>query len=84
MYSSSEDVFTGVSRSIAEGKVVYKNAQALILPPLLINAEDVYCFKMPEGEPNFITMKHTVSPITNDLENINLVRRTKKRLSLKN
>lgn len=70
MYSSSEDIFAAISRSITEGKAIYKNAQALILPPLLINAEDVYCFKMPEGEPNFITMKYTVSPITNDLENI--------------
>ncbi|MFT5852079.1 MAG: phosphohistidine swiveling domain-containing protein [Colwellia sp.] len=70
MYSSSEDILTVINRSIGEGKAVYKNAQALILPPLLINAEDVYCFKMPENEPNFITMKHTVSLITNDLENI--------------
>jgi len=70
MYSSSEDVFTAVNRSISEGKEVYKNAQALILPPLLINSEDIYCFKMPEGEPNFITMSHTTSSTTSDLENI--------------
>jgi phosphohistidine swiveling domain-containing protein len=69
-YSSSDDILSLLTTSIAEGKLLYQDAQSLILPPLIINADEVYCFKMPEGEPNFITMKKTVSPITADLENI--------------
>jgi len=69
-YSSSDDILSLLTTSIAEGKLLYQDAQSLILPPLIINADEVYCFKMPEGEPNFITMKKTVSPITADLDNI--------------
>jgi phosphohistidine swiveling domain-containing protein len=69
-YSSSDDILSLLRTSIAEGKLQYQDAQSLILPPLIINADEVYCFKMPEGEPNFITMKKTVSPITADLDNI--------------
>jgi phosphohistidine swiveling domain-containing protein len=69
-YSSSDDILSLLMTSIAEGKLLYQDTQSLILPPLIINADEVYCFKMPEGEPNFITMKKTVSPITADLDNI--------------
>jgi phosphohistidine swiveling domain-containing protein len=69
-YSSSDDILSLLMTSIAEGKLLYQDTQSLILPPLIINADEVYCFKMPEGEPNFITMKKTVSPITADLNNI--------------
>jgi phosphohistidine swiveling domain-containing protein len=69
-YSSSDDILSVVTTSIAEGKLLYEDAQSLILPPLIINADEVYCFNMPEGEPNFITMKKTVAPITADLDNI--------------
>ena len=69
-YSSSDAILSVVTTSITEGKLLYEDAQSLILPPLIINPDEVYCFKMPEGEPNFITMKKTVAPITADLDNI--------------
>ena len=33
------------------------------LPPLIISPEDVECFHLPEGEPNYITLKKTTSEI---------------------
>lgn len=73
-YSSSEDILSVISSSIDAGKMLYQDTQTLILPPLIINAEEVFCFKMPEGEPNFITMKKAIAPITSDLDNIDTLK----------
>jgi phosphohistidine swiveling domain-containing protein len=67
-YSSTDDIVTVISESIVSGKSNFTESQSLILPPLIIEADDIYCFKMPEGEPNFITLKQVVAPIATDLE----------------
>ncbi|MEP1449108.1 MAG: PEP/pyruvate-binding domain-containing protein [Paraglaciecola sp.] len=69
-YSSSDDIQTLMTNSIIEGKLLYRDTQTLILPPLITDADDVYCFKMPEGEPNFITLLKVVAHTSVDLDDI--------------
>jgi phosphohistidine swiveling domain-containing protein len=69
-YSSSDDIQTLMTNSIIEGKLLYRDTQTLILPPLITDADDVYCFKMPEGEPNFITLLKVVAQTSVDLDDI--------------
>jgi phosphohistidine swiveling domain-containing protein len=68
-YSSADDIVELVQNAILSGKKQYQQAQSLILPPLIVSADDVYCFKMPEGEPNFITMGSVVAETTCQLDN---------------
>ncbi|WP_158968187.1 PEP/pyruvate-binding domain-containing protein [Paraglaciecola sp. L3A3] len=69
-YSSSDDIQTLMTNSIIEGKLLYRDTQTLILPPLITEADDVYCFKMPEGEPNFITLLKVVAQTCCNLDDI--------------
>jgi phosphohistidine swiveling domain-containing protein len=69
-YSSSEDIQSLITNSIIEGKLLYRDTQTLILPPLITDADDVYYFKMPEGEPNFITLLKVVAQTSVDLDDI--------------
>jgi phosphoenolpyruvate synthase/pyruvate phosphate dikinase len=69
-YSSSDDIQTLMTNSIIEGKLLYRDTQTLILPPLITDADDVYYFKMPEGEPNFITLLKVVAQTSTDLDDI--------------
>ncbi|WP_276948615.1 PEP/pyruvate-binding domain-containing protein [Acetatifactor muris] len=59
LYSSSQDISRVLTRSIAEGKEKHRLAKALVLPPVLINADEIWSFYYPDAEPNFITMKRT-------------------------
>jgi phosphohistidine swiveling domain-containing protein len=69
-YSSSDDIQTLMTNSIIEGKLLYRDTQTLILPPLITDADDVYYFKMPEGEPNFITLLKVVAQTSVNLDDI--------------
>ncbi|WP_448567962.1 PEP/pyruvate-binding domain-containing protein [Thalassotalea ganghwensis] len=66
-YSSAENIKAVLQDSIQKGKNAYKEAQSIILPPLILNADCVYCFEMPENEPNFITMKQVIGDVTADV-----------------
>ena len=66
-YSSAENIKTVLEDSIEKGKVAYKEAQSIILPPLILDADCVYCFEMPENEPNFITMKQVIGEVITDV-----------------
>lgn len=59
LYSSSQDIGKVLSKSVAEGKENHKLAKTLVLPPVLIDADEVWSFCYPDAEPNFITMKRT-------------------------
>ncbi len=57
LYSSAQDVRSVLSKSIDEGKKIHKITMTLVLPPVIIDAGDVWKFYYPDTEPNFITMK---------------------------
>lgn len=50
--------------SIALGKARYRETEALALPPLIAHPDDVWGFEQPETEPNFITQKQVVAPVS--------------------
>ena len=64
LYSSTERYVPSINDSIMRGKkrysLVTKNTT---LPPLIVSSDDVEYF-LPEGEPNYITLKKTTSEIT--------------------
>lgn len=57
LYSSSDDCAAALKKSIAENKEKYQLTKQLVLPPLIVEPEDIYNFSLPPGEPNFITLK---------------------------
>lgn len=57
LYSSAEDVGKLLTKSIAEGKAAYELTKTLVLPPMLVNADEIWAFYYPDTEPNFITLK---------------------------
>ena len=66
LYSSTERYVPSMNDSIKRGKKRYSMVtQNTSLPPLIVNPEDVESFYLPEGEPNYITLKKTTSDIIN-------------------
>ncbi len=57
LYVSTKDTKEELLKSIREGRAEYEQAKALVLPPILMNAEEVWNFYYPDTEPNYITMK---------------------------
>ena len=67
-YSSAADMYKLLQNAIATGKENYQATESLVLPPLIVKPSCVYCFEMPENEPNFITMKQVTASTQVDLE----------------
>ena len=57
LYASTKDIRGELLKSVGEGMAAYELARTLVLPPLLIDAEEVWKFYYPDTEPNFITGK---------------------------
>ncbi len=67
-YSNTDDIGLLLQNSIAKGKASYKDAKSLVLPPLIVNADDIFCFNMLEGQPNYITLGKVVAQTSDDLQ----------------
>lgn len=71
LYSSLDylDVEKIFSANIKENKEHYKFTEALRLPALITEADEIYSFYISEDEPNFITQKGIISDVIleNDL-----------------
>ena len=61
----SEDILT---KSIANGRSKYKETLGLSLPPLITGPDDIMSFEWPRTEPNYITQKKVIAPITTSTE----------------
>ena len=57
LYQSTPDESQLWADSVHTGKVRYHEAAGLILPPLLVNAEQIEAFYIPDTQPTYITMK---------------------------
>ncbi len=64
LYASTKDVRLELLKSVREGKEDYELAKTLVLPPILIDAEEVWKFYYPDTEPNYITMKKIEGNVT--------------------
>ncbi len=56
---SFEDLFR---KSVEVGRCNYELTQKIVLPPLIVNSEQIESFYLPPSEPNFITLKRTSAP----------------------
>lgn len=59
LYASAGDIGLTLEKSASEGKAAYELTKSLILPPVLLDASEVWWFYYPDMEPNFITLKQT-------------------------
>lgn len=55
LYGSTCDVKSKLLTSISQGKQGYEMTQAITLPPVIANPDDVISFFYPDSEPNYIT-----------------------------
>lgn len=55
LYSSSFGAMATLDSSIRFGLESFKATQALNLPAFIGKPEDIYCFELPQAQPNFIT-----------------------------
>ena len=46
-----------MEQSITDGKKKYNEGIGIVLPPLIVNDEDVFRFWIPDSQPNYITQK---------------------------
>ena len=66
LYSSTLDEKSLLEQSIEAGKAKYAQTLTLTLPPVIINPDDIYAFKLFEGTPNYITLKSFTGYICDD------------------
>lgn len=56
LYMSAKDIGNSIRHSIRRGKDEFEITQSLILPPIILGAEDIWEFYYPETEANYITL----------------------------
>lgn len=56
LYHSTKDIGEALQKSMKDGEKAYELAKTLVLPPLLVTADEVWHFCCLDSEPNFITM----------------------------
>ncbi len=62
-HASTRDFKNLLSKSIENGKENYVDTCSISLPPLISRPDDIWAFKWPEIEPNFITQCQIIGPI---------------------
>lgn len=73
LYASAKDTGEVIKKSIEDGKAEYELTKTLTLPPLLVDADDVWRFYYPDAEPNYITLKRTEGEIFVLTDNIEII-----------
>jgi glutamine kinase len=63
LYSESGSVKDRLQESIELGKQRHALARNLVLPPVIVQPEDVFAFHLPPSEPNFITRRSITAPV---------------------
>lgn len=63
LYASTRDIGEELLKSVKEGKQEYELSKTLVLPPVLIDADDVWIFYYPDTEPNYITLKRVAGDV---------------------
>jgi phosphohistidine swiveling domain-containing protein len=64
LHSSAASVPLAISRSVEAGRRSYEETKSLSLPPLIVSPADVWGFRQPEVQPNFVTGKRVIGPVT--------------------
>lgn len=56
LYMSTKDTEMNLKRAVQKGREEFELTKSLTLPPLILNAEDIWSFYYPDTEPNYITL----------------------------
>jgi phosphohistidine swiveling domain-containing protein len=63
LYRSSSEPAQLLRQSIEKGKASYAKTCQVILPPLITSKDDIWSFKLPDTEPNFITQRRVTAEV---------------------
>jgi glutamine kinase len=72
LYRSSADPQQVIAQSIAVGKESYTKTCQVILPPLITSTNDIWSFKLPDTEPNFITQGRVTAEVVKTTDSVSL------------
>ena len=61
LYSSSFGATATIESSIKFGRESFKSTQALQLPGFISEPQDIYCFEVPQAQPNYVTQLSTTA-----------------------
>ena len=63
LYASSAPASHVIARSIEEGRSRYAMTSTLVLPPLIVDADNAWSFELESAEPNYVTLKRADGPV---------------------
>ncbi|MEO5373343.1 MAG: PEP-utilizing enzyme [Alphaproteobacteria bacterium] len=63
LYSGSSAPGEVLRDAIARGRARFRDAQRVVLPPLIVSAGQTWAFRQPPTEPNFITHGSVIGPV---------------------
>ena len=63
LMTSSQDIESCLKNSIVAGKSAYQTALQIKLPSLLVSPDEVYCFKVSEAQPSFVTQERVYAEV---------------------
>lgn len=63
LYGESGSVASRLQASVAAGKRNYELTKSLVLPPIVVSANDAFAFQLPPTEPNFITQNSVTGTV---------------------
>ncbi|MBT3366088.1 MAG: phosphoenolpyruvate synthase [Nitrospina sp.] len=66
LYSCSNNPKNVLLASINKGKKNYEITRNITLPPLISSQKDIYCFELPEQDPNYITLHSVLGRVVFD------------------
>ena len=73
---STKNIKQTLNESICKGKLGYEMTKVISLPPFLTNPDEIYCYRYPDAEPNYITSGKVISDsycLENTLQNDNIL-----------
>ena len=63
LYSESGSVREVLLESVAHGRERHALTRNLVLPPIIAAPDEVFAFRLPPSQPNFITRKSVTAPV---------------------
>ena len=73
LYVGPADLKEVVEKSIVAGRERYAQTLHTTLPPLIVNANDIWAFETPAAFPNFVTQLRTKGKVVSASDRANLV-----------
>lgn len=71
-YGSAKEPLSLFAETIRQGRESYEATVATCLPPLIVDAKDVWGFQLPPATPNFVTAQAAQGRVVRELEHADL------------